>query len=61
METPRNIIFKSYALFLGKQKDSPHIEIKRHDHWARLGSAPSKSSYPHAAWIAGPSFMLWNI
>ena len=29
--------------------------------WARLGNAPSKSSSLHAAWIAGPSFILWHI
>jgi hypothetical protein len=28
--------------------------------WARLGSAPSKASPLHAAWIAGPSFILWH-
>lgn len=29
--------------------------------WVRLGSAPSKSSPLHVAWIAGPSFILWHI
>ena len=26
-----------------------------------MGSAPSKSSSLHAAWIAGPSFIFWHI